>query len=236
MNEHELSKRLELVASFIPKGAKIADIGSDHAYLPTYAYLKGLIQKAIAGEVNNGPYELAKNQVETLQLTEYIDVRKGNGLHVLKPGEVTCVTIAGMGGSLIRAILEEGKEKLIGNERLILQPNNASQAVRKWLFQNEYELLAEMILEEDEKIYEILVAEKGIANKPYEKIGEVGILVGPFLAKEQNEVFQKKWTQELEKWESILEQLNEAADQEKVIEKKQEITEKITKVRSVLRS
>ena len=234
MNEQQLSKRLSIVASFIPKGAILADIGSDHAYLPTFSYLQGMIVKGIAGEVNQGPYELAKKRVASLKLTEVIDVRKGDGLEVITKGEVTCITISGMGGGLIQSILEQGKDKLTGKERFILQPNNRADKVRRWLLENDYELKAEEIIEEDEKIYEILVAEKGDSQKPYRTIGEVGLLVGPYLAKQKNKVFIKKWTNEIKKLEKILQQVNEATDKEQMNVKQKEIEQKIAKIRSVL--
>lgn len=234
MNELNLSKRLEAVASYIPKDAILADIGSDHAYLPCYAYLKGLITKGIAGEITDGPFQSAQSQVRKNELQHYIDVRKGDGLEVVQPNEVTCITIAGMGGTLIRSILEAGKEKLVGVERLILQPNIGAATIREWLIENNWEVTAEEILEEDRKIYEILVADRGNPLSPY-KNKETEVLVGPFLVKEKNQVFIKKWTHELKHWEKIVEQLNKADDTPENNERKKELMRKIEIVKEVLR-
>ena len=234
MNVDKLSKRLENVASYIPKGSVLADIGSDHAYLPCYAVKEGIVQKAIAGEVVEGPFQSALNQVSESNLEDYISVRKGNGLEVISPGEVTAITICGMGGSLITSILENGKSKLSGNETLILQPNIGAQFIRKWLIAEGWVLKTEEILEEDGKIYEILVAEKGEPLKAYQGLPyEAAELMGPFLLKEKNAVFMKKWTMELKHWNRILQQI-ESSENERTQEKKEEIQKSIDLVEEAL--
>ncbi|MEH7236049.1 tRNA (adenine(22)-N(1))-methyltransferase [Bacillus sp. JJ1562] len=234
MNEEKLSKRLETVASYIPKGAILADIGSDHAYLPCYAYLNGMISKGIAGEVADGPLLSAKKQISKNQLNRVLEARKGDGLEVIHPNEVTCITIAGMGGSLIRSILDNGKSKLLGVERLILQPNIGASTIREWLIENDWELIAEEILEEDKKIYEVLVAEKGNPQKPY-KNKEQELLLGPFLLKEKNPFFIKKWTHELKHWERILNQLMTAGETPENRLRKEELGQKIEIVKEALK-
>lgn len=136
-----LSKRLEKIAKYLVKPIEFADIGSDHAYLPCYVCLQDATAIAIAGEINQGPYLRAIETVTTNQLENRIHVRKGNGLEVVNEGEVSQITIAGMGGKLIKNILEEGKSKLTGVKRLILQPNLDADIVRKWLYQHRYALL-----------------------------------------------------------------------------------------------
>lgn len=233
MNEVKLSKRLETVVSFIPKGSKLADIGSDHAYLPCYAYLNGYITTAVAGEVADGPLRSAKQQVTKTGLNDIISVRKGDGLAVIEPNEVDCITIAGMGGTLIAHILEAGKNKLEGVKRLILQPNVGAHIVRQWLISNDWELIAERILEEDGQIYEVLVAEKGDGTKPYDHL-EAELLVGPFLCKERNNIFLKKWRNEVNHWKRIVAQLKEKATTPENVAKKQELERKIQLVEEAL--
>jgi len=234
MNINQLSKRLEHVVNYIPKGSIVADIGSDHAYLPCFAVKKGIAKKAIAGEVAEGPFQAAKQQVEEAELENEISVRKGDGLEVIMPGEVDCITIAGMGGALITAILEEGKEKLQGVKRLILQPNISAINIRKWLIAHGWELIDEVILEEDEKIYEILVAEIGEPLKPYSEKQEQELLFGPILLKKKTEPFYKKWQRELTQLEKVLGQLEKAENQEQVQQKKQAIELEIQWMREVL--
>ncbi|MFD2213928.1 tRNA (adenine(22)-N(1))-methyltransferase [Metabacillus endolithicus] len=236
MNELKLSKRLETVASYVPKDAIFADIGSDHAYLPCYSILQGKAKAAIAGEITDGPYLSAKNQVMKCNLTNVISVRQGDGLSVIEDGEsVDCITIAGMGGALIKKILEEGKSKLTGVTRLILQPNIHAHYIREWLVDNGWELIEEEILEEDDKLYEVLVAEKGEAKRPYDHYSyEAGLLLGPILAKEKSETFQKKWTGEYHHWKSIIAKLEEAGHTYEKNEKYQEIIKQMKLVEEVL--
>ncbi|MDG5470835.1 tRNA (adenine(22)-N(1))-methyltransferase TrmK [Jeotgalibacillus sp. ET6] len=232
MNSNQLSKRLTAVASFVPKGSVTADIGSDHAYLPCYLIHKKIAVSAIAGEVAEGPFQSALKQVEDDGLKQVINVRKGSGLSVLNIGEVDVVTIAGMGGPLISQILEDGKSKLPGVQRLILQPNISAISIRDWLTRNQWKLIAEEILEEDGKVYEILVAE------PSERLIELTYadrLLGPFLAKENSAVFQQKWNEEYKQWERILRQLTQAEPSEIIEAKKEELREKMTIVKEALR-
>lgn len=236
VNELALSDRLRAVALEIPIGSKMADIGSDHAYLPCYAALQGLISYAVAGEVNEGPFQSAKNQVQKLNLNDRIKVRKGNGLEVIEKDEVNVITIAGMGGPLISEILEAGKDKLTGKERLILQPNIGAKSIRIWLIENGWELIKEHILEEDEKIYEVLVAEKGNPLTPYSNDDkrESDLLLGPFLKREKNEAFQKKWKHELLKWKKITRQIDQRAQNEDTVEKRKDLMNKIVMVEEVI--
>lgn len=208
MNEQKLSKRLATVASYVPKGTIMADIGSDHAYLPAWLILNNVVTKAVAGEVVQGPYDSACQLVTQLGLTDQITVRLANGLDAIHATDkVTAITIAGMGGSLISDILDRGFASgiLTGAERLILQPNIGERKLRIWLQEHQYQLLSEELIEEDGKRYEILVAEK-VAETPNYTAKE--LLFGPFLLKENSQLLKDKWLQELEQKASILKQLS----------------------------
>ncbi|MEI1422125.1 tRNA (adenine(22)-N(1))-methyltransferase TrmK [Bacillus cabrialesii] len=213
----------------------MADIGSDHAYLPCYVVLNHKASGAIAGEITDGPFLSAKRQVEKSGLSSRISVRQGDGLEVIKKGEADAITIAGMGGSLIAHILEAGKDKLTGKERLILQPNIHAVHIREWLYKEGYALIDEVILEEDGKCYEVLVAEAGDRDAAYAGISlAAGMLVGPFLAKEKNKVFLKKWTQELKHTQNIHEQISQAASTEQNKQKLKELADRMELLKEVI--
>ena len=220
-----ISKRLELVASFVPQGAVLLDVGSDHAYLPIDLVERGQIRNAIAGEVVEGPYQSAVKNVEAHGLKEKIQVRLANGLAAFEEADqVSVITIAGMGGRLIATILEEGLEKLANVERLILQPNNREDDLRIWLQEHDFQIVAESILEEAGKFYEILVAEAGQM-----KLSASDVRFGPFLFKEVSPVFVQKWQKEAAKLEFALSQIPE-----KNLAERQILSDKIQAIKEVL--
>lgn len=226
MEKTILSKRLEKVASFVPKGTRLVDVGSDHAYLPLFLVENGLIDFAVAGEVVDGPYQSAKANVAAAELSENVEVRLANGLAAIQPADrITAVTIAGMGGRLIAEILAAGKDQLLGVERLILQPNNREDDVRIWLQENGFQLVAESILEENDKLYEILVAEPGPMA-----LSMAELRFGPFLSKESSAIFQKKWRREADKLTYALSQVPERHVMERAA-----ISQKIKDIKEVLR-
>ena len=220
-----ISKRLELVASFVPQGAILLDVGSDHAYLPIELVERGKIKSAIAGEVVEGPYQSAVKNVEVHGLKEKIQVRLANGLASFEEtDQVSVITIAGMGGRLIARILEEGLDKLANVERLILQPNNREDDLRIWLQENGFQIVAESILEEAGKFYEILVVEAGQM-----RLSASDVRFGPFLSKEISPVFVQKWQKEAAKLEFALGQVPE-----KNLEERQVLVDKIQAIKEVL--
>ena len=220
-----ISKRLELVASFVPQGAILLDVGSDHAYLPIELVERGKIESAIAGEVVEGPYQSAVKNVESHGLKEKIQVRLANGLAAFEEvDQVSVITIAGMGGRLISRILEEGLDKLANVERLILQPNNREDDLRIWLQENGFQIVAESILEEAGKFYEILVVEAGQM-----KLSASDVCFGLFLSKEVSPVFVQKWQKEAAKLEFALGQIPE-----KNLEERQVLVDKIQAIKEVL--
>ncbi|SDK54090.1 tRNA (adenine(22)-N(1))-methyltransferase [Sediminibacillus albus] len=222
MNGRLLSDRLKSVASFLPEGAVFADIGSDHAYLPVYVCRQDQQALAIAGELNEGPFQSAKRNVEEQGLSARIAVRKGNGLSILKANEVEQVVIAGMGGSLITDILENGKNKLSTVGRIITQPNLEARSIRVWLQENGYKLIGEDIIEEAGHIYEVLAADKSEVKAA---MNEVELLCGPFLLKEKSMAFINKWESEIKKRENVVYQMRHASspDKAKIDQFKEEI-------------
>ncbi|BAU27277.1 tRNA (adenine22-N1)-methyltransferase [Aneurinibacillus soli] len=213
----EISQRLQRIGDRVEHGSRVADIGSDHAYLPTYLIQQGIAASCIAGEVNKGPWQSAARQIQSAGLTDRIEARLGDGLAVLEPGEVDVVCISGMGGSLIASILGAGEAKLVGVRQLILQPNVAAPLVRRWLMEHGWQLVAEDILEEDGIIYEILEARPGDPMLPYEDSTRTPadlVEIGPHLWHKKSPVLHKKWSLECAKLRMVLDQMTKAKSAE----------------------
>jgi len=155
----ELSKRLAAVAGLIPKNTKIADIGTDHAYLPVFLAEQGWITGAVASDNKEGPCRAARKTIAEYQLTDKITVRQGDGLATLKPGEVEVIILAGMGGLTICSILTAGSAMLKANgfSHLVVQPMTDSDAVRKWAEKNGWGIVQEDLAAEGDKLYEMFV-------------------------------------------------------------------------------
>lgn len=235
----KLSNRLLTIANYVTPNNRVADIGSDHALLPVYLLQTGICPFAVAGELNAGPLLAAKKQASDAGLTNKLDVRQGNGLAVLHPGETDTVTIAGMGGSLMRDILESGfaDGKLQGVTELVLQPNVGEDVVRDWLLNKGWCLSDESILEEDGKIYEVLRAtwredaqavneslyDGAFLGLPWETsvLKSILIRMGPHLLRSPSAALIKKWQLELQKLQRISDQLSESELPESAVKRDQ---------------
>ena len=161
MKRTRLPKRLAAIVNFILPGKVVADIGTDHAYLPVYLVQAGISPKVVATELNEKPWTRANIWVNVNNLKDKIDVRRGEGLQVLSPGEAQVVVVAGMGGTTIKRLLAVAPLILHRLERLILQPVTGAGDLRLWLVDNDWRLVEEALVEEKGRLYVILVAEQG---------------------------------------------------------------------------
>ncbi len=191
----------------MPVGARLADIGSDHAYLPVALMHQGVITAAVAGEVALTPFHAAERTVRENDLQAQITVRLANGLAAIEPGDgITAVSLCGMGGETIRDILDSGKARLNGQERLILQPNGGEQPLRQWLMENHYRILFEEVLHENRFDYEIIVAER---SGPVVYSAEQ-LYFGPLQMQACSPAFIAKWQRTLRRKQTTLVQFQQA--------------------------
>lgn len=159
-NLMEVSPRLRAAAELVPQGAHFADIGTDHAYLPVWLILHGIVERAIATDLRPGPLERARETARKYDVEDRMDFRLCDGLAGLSGQEADTIAIAGMGGEAIARILSRAPWTKEGT-RLILQPMSSQPDLRQWLAGNGYAIASEHIVREGEKFYIILLARGG---------------------------------------------------------------------------
>lgn len=156
-----LTDRLQKVADLVPQGKAMADIGTDHGYLPIYLVETGKMESAIACDINAGPLDRAKENLISTGLAEKIALRLGGGLSKLNIGEVDGVTICGMGGLMICRILEDDREKAQALSWLVLQPQNHVAELKVFLSSHHFRIVKEVLSEDGGQLYEMLLAVPG---------------------------------------------------------------------------
>lgn len=201
----QLSERLKMNVSLVPKGARIADIGCDHGYASIWLVQEGVAEKVIASDVNRGPIERAIEHVRLAGLERQIECRQGNGAERLAPGEVDTLMIAGMGGPLMIHILSEGREVLQQVRTLILQPQSDIGAVRHYLWEHGFSIRQEKICLEDGKYYFALQAVRCDTEEGKKPEAEWQFRYGTYLAQRRDPVFQNYLDKEKNTFERILE-------------------------------
>lgn len=154
----ELSKRMQSVADMIQPCDAVGDIGCDHAFVSIYLVEQHRAKRVIASDVRRGPIAIAKRNIEAMNLSDQIEIRMGDGLDTIVPGEVNAVVLAGMGGMLMIDILERGEEVVTRCDQLVLQPQSDIEKVRRYLAEKGYRLADEQMLIDAGKYYNLLDA------------------------------------------------------------------------------
>ena len=164
MRQLQLQPRLHLLASLIPAGSRLADVGTDHGYVPVYLLQRGLIEGAIASDIGAEPLQHAKNTAAEYEV-EGIDFRLCPGLDAITPEECDTILIAGMGGETIITILENAPWTKRGEHLLLLQPMTKVEILRKWLADNGYTFTGERLVFDKEHLYPIMLVRGGSQEK-----------------------------------------------------------------------
>lgn len=199
----KLSDRLQAVASFVTPGLRVADIGTDHGYIPIYLTEQGIIPYAIAMDINKGPILRAQENIKENGLEKLIETRLSNGFDKLEPGEADCAVIAGMGGELITNILNNGRNVVDGLKELVLSPHSEVWLVRKYLHNNDFKIIDEKMIIDEGKFYTIIKVVKG----KDEIYSEEDYMYGKILIEKKDEVLMKYICKEYNKVEKIFENI-----------------------------
>lgn len=197
----QLSKRLSAVAGMVTSTDCLADVGTDHGYIPIFLVKSGKAKRAIAMDINRGPLERARTHIRQEGLESRIEIRLGDGVSALKQGEADTVVVAGMGGGLVQKILKEGEEVLHKTSRFILQPQSELEQVRRFLLKEGYRIQDEDMVEEDGKYYPMMQ----VVHGSMELCDPIELKYGPWLLRKRHPCLQSF----LEKEEALYERIRE---------------------------
>jgi len=210
------SERMKGIINLLPKSEIIIDIGTDHAYIPEEIINRKLAKKVIATEINQKPYLKAKKYIENKSLDKFIELRKGDGLHVVNSEEIKVVIIAGMGGLLINQIINENKLKFSEGNTLILQPMNAVDKTREFLEKNKFEILDENLCKEDYHYYTVIKAKYN--NKLNIENNKIDYITNEILFKKRNKYIEEYANKKIKKNNIIINSIKQNSnDIEKII-------------------
>jgi len=220
----KISDRLKTAASLIREGAVLADVGTDHGYVPIYLLEQKKIKSAIAMDINKGPLERAREHIHLYGMDAYIQTRLSDGVAALEKGEADSILVAGMGGGLVIHILEEGKDICQAAGELILQPQSELCSVRDYLAKNGYMIDAERMVFEDGKYYPMMHAVPGRDDTVYP---ESYFKYGGWLIREKNEVLLRYLEKEEREVREIQKKLLPGQEKERIRARLDEIKERL---------
>ena len=217
----KLDKRLMAVAELVSDCATLADIGSDHAYLPAYLLLENKIKRAIVCDVNRGPLENGENTCRTAGIHDKCDVRLGSGLSVLEENEADVITMCGMGGELMTNLLSE-KVNVAGSAKfLILQPQSAYDMLREFLYDNNFGVIDERIIKDRHLYYRII-----LASSDADAVKD-DFLYPSLLAERKDETYREFLMFRLKLNEDIISKISSASDKTEEISSLRKENERI---------
>ena len=223
---------MKAVASMVTPDYVLADIGTDHGYVPISLVQRKKIPKAIAMDINKGPLQRAREHIAEFQLEEFIETRLSDGVKKLKVGEVDSILIAGMGGELVIHILSDGMEVCRSVKELILQPQSELDKVRRFLRENKYKIVDEDMVIEDGKYYPMMkvvpVEEDGFWRVIPKEAIRACDMYGPLLLKNGNPSLRKFLVRQHKQLEKILKELEKLPESKKIAVRKQEVLEEIS--------
>ena len=210
----KLSKRLQTIADFVKKNSVVADIGTDHAHIPIYLIENNIIDKAYACDINKGPLEKAKENIENFGVSENIVLRLSNGLDKMSNKEVNTIIIAGMGGELIIDILNRGKAFFDKKNTFILSPHTKTDEVRDYLIRKGFKILKEDMCIDEGKFYTVMEVRYTENTVIY---SEAELLYGKYLIENKHPVLLGFLKKEEEKYLSILSNTGLNEDRKKAL-------------------
>ena len=225
----QLSPRLAALAALLPKDVRVVDIGADHAYLPIFLAMRGTHPIVIATEISPGPFARAFSCVCEHGMEDRVELRLGDGLAVVTPGEVDAVVMAGMGGGTMVDILTRGAAHLPHLRCLVLQPMSGQEKLREWLDTHGWYPQQEDLVRDEGKFYEIIAAVPG-QDHVYPQLR---YRVGPRLLEERHPLLVPYLTDQKSHWEKVAAQVEQSRSHDKNV-RLQDVNNRIQQLEEVL--
>lgn len=199
----ELTSRLEAIAQYVGKDEIVADVGTDHGYIPIYLAKKGISKKVYAMDINKGPLEKAKENIAHFGVSNIVEPILSDGLKAIGDRVIDTVIIAGMGGMLVSKILTDTITVINRTSKLILSPHLDSDVVRRTIHEIGFKIVEEQLIEEDNKYYNIIIAEHG--EEKYSK--DIYYKYSKLLIERKNDLLKKFLDKKKNKNRDILKHL-----------------------------
>ncbi|OFI07167.1 tRNA (adenine(22)-N(1))-methyltransferase [Clostridium acetireducens DSM 10703] len=225
----EISLRLEKIALMVDKCYCCADIGTDHGYIPVYLLKNNICIKSIASDINKLPLEKAMRNINNNYLEKSIECRLGSGLNTLKIKEAQGVIIAGMGGNLIKDIIEERIDIFKHFDFAVLQPVQNPEVLRKYIYEKGFDILDEELCIDENKFYEII---KVKYNTNKREKDDIYYEISDTLLKKKHPLLKEYINEKINKYNKILEFIKE--DTKLASNRKKEINCNIQKLKELL--
>lgn len=200
----ELGNRLRTIVDMVPDCDCVCDVGTDHGYVPIWLVGNNVSKRAIATDVNEGPAQIARENIFQFRMEDLIDVRVGDGLGPVNAGECDAAVIAGMGGHLIKDIIFDSLEKCKSMSCLVLQPMSKQEVLRKFLYDNGFDIVSERLAAEEDKFYVIMSVAFTGHNKA---VPEINFYVGEALIESQDPLLPAYLNKKINKCNMILNNL-----------------------------
>ena len=214
------------------KANVIMDVGTDHGYIAIELIRRNITDKVIASDINKDPLNKAKLNVSLEGLSSKIDLRLGGGIARIKNNEVQGVLIAGMGGNLIRDILEKDIDKVKNMDYLILQPAQNPEVLREYLYTGNYEVIDEDVCEDEGKYYELFKVKYKENNST--KLEEIFYEISPVLLNKKSEVFKSYLHEKVDKYKKVHSFIKD--NTEHAVARKKELQNKIEVIENLLKT
>ena len=202
----KLSSRLQTVYDMLPSCDTLADVGCDHGYLSIAVLEKGKCAHVIPMDINKGPLESATSNIKEAGLIDRASLRLSDGLDKLEPKEADVICICGMGGILMKRILENGMRTAKAADILLLEPQSEMSAFRSFLMENNFIILDEELVEEENKIYPII---KVRPNDSRVDLTALELKYGPRILEKRPELLTKQLEKERRELVDLINRLEE---------------------------